>query len=75
MAFVPAPLFCIELRRLTDVYAKAVSKYLHLQSAKLTAIINDDTMTVDEQLSAAGIAKDNAQYALLAHKEKHGCGK
>ena len=75
MASAPAPLFCIELRRLTDAYAKAVSEYLRLQAALLAAIINDDAMTIDEQLSAAGMAKDNAKYALLAHSEMHGCGK
>jgi hypothetical protein len=74
MASAPAPIFCIELRRLTDAYAWAVSEYLRLQSAKLAAIINGDTMTIDEQLSATEIAKDNAKYALLAHRAKHGCG-
>jgi hypothetical protein len=75
MASAPSPIFCLEFHRLKTQYERAVTEFLRKQSGQLAAIINgDDTMTFDEQVHAAGIAKEKAKYVLLAHCKEHGCG-
>jgi|KBSSwiStaDraftv2_1062776.scaffolds.fasta_scaffold2121143_2 hypothetical protein len=74
MAFAPAPIYCIELRRLKAAYTWAVSEYLRLQSAQLASILNGDSVTFQKELHGAEMRKNEAKYAVLAHREAHGCG-
>lgn len=67
-------LFCIESKRLADAYTWAVSEYLRLQSAQLATILNGDAVTFQHDIHEASIRKDEAKYALMAHREQHGCG-
>ena len=51
-----------------------LSDYLRLQSAHLAAVINGDVETFRAQIHDAGLRKDEAKYAVLTHREQHGCG-
>jgi hypothetical protein len=74
MVSAHAPSYCVELRRLEDAYTWAASEYLRYQTAQLVAIINGDPFTFQRELHQAEILKDEAKYAVITHREQHGCG-
>lgn len=68
----PAPVFCLELKKLTDAYTWAVSEYLRLQSAQMQAILNGEE-GFEAEITEAAIRKDAAKYAIIGHRYEHGC--
>ena len=70
----PSPIFCVEYQRLKDRFSEAASEYLRLQSAQIAAILNGDPDTFQQQIHEAAMRKDEAKYAVIAHREAHHCG-
>jgi hypothetical protein len=60
------------MQRLSDAYTWAVSEYLRLQTANVAAILNGDK-GFEEEVHKAAHRKDEAKYALIAHREAHHC--
>jgi hypothetical protein len=72
----PAPgsnFACIELRRLQQEFADAVSEHHRIQSAQVAAVMNGEVCPFEKELAEALTRKENAKYAIIAHQEKHGC--
>ena len=73
MAF-PALAACIEKEKLMAAFAKAVSDHHRMQSAQLAAVLRgDDGFPFEAEIAAAALARQQAKYAVLAHRETHGC--
>ena len=54
-------------------FLRAISELDELRTAQATAYLIGDDFSFAEPISVATRARDDAKYALLAHKEKHGC--
>jgi hypothetical protein len=70
----PAPILaCIEKERLMQAFARAVSAHHRMQSAQLAALLRgNENFPFEEQIAEAARERDNAKYAVLAHREEHG---
>jgi hypothetical protein len=73
MASAHVPTHCAQLRRLEDAYRWAASEYLRYETAQLVAILNGDAFTFQRELHEAEIRKEEAKYAVITHREEHGC--
>jgi len=69
----PAPIHCIEQERLMHEYSSAVSECNRLQSASVLAVKRGDAVEFEELVAKANERRENAKYAILAHREEHGC--
>jgi len=69
----PVPVICIERERLMLAFAQAVSELNRMQSAQTAAILRGDDFQFEEQIAEATLRRDNAKYAILKHREEHGC--
>ncbi len=69
-----APL-CEERERLKEAFLAAVRNLAELQKQQTEALVQHDADFVrfDELMYMAGLAKDNAKYALLDHLSNHRC--
>ena len=73
MAAAPDASTCAEKERLLIAFTNAVTLYHRLQSAQLAAAFKGEGVRFDEQIVEAGIHKDDAKYAVTAHRSAHGC--
>ena len=64
---------CIERERLLKEFAKAVSEHNRMQSAQVAAVLKGQDFPFREEIEKAATAKDRAKYAVLAHRQEHGC--
>ena len=66
---------CEERERLRDIFLAAIRNVAELQKQQTEALVQHDADFVrfDELIYMAGIAKDNAKYALLDHLSTHRC--
>ena len=55
------------------VFAEAVSVHNRMSSAQLAAVLRGEDFPFEERLAESLQAKENAKYAILAHREQHGC--
>lgn len=70
----PSPIACIEKEKLLQAFAKAVSDHHRMQSAQLAAVLRgDEEFPFEAEIAAAALARQQAKYAVLAHREQHGC--
>jgi hypothetical protein len=69
----PVPAACIEKRRLLRAFAAAVSDYNRMHSAQLAAVLRGEDFQFQEEIARAAEEKDRAKYAVMAHREAHGC--
>jgi hypothetical protein len=67
------PIHCIEKERLLKAFAAAVGEYNRMNSARVAALRRGDELTFAAQLEEAAERMDNARYAIIAHREQHGC--
>jgi hypothetical protein len=65
--------FCAEKQRLLREFTEAVSECHRMQSAQLEALLNEDDIQFEEQIQDANTRRQKAKYAILAHRESHGC--
>jgi hypothetical protein len=61
------------MQRLSEDFACTMSEYHRMQSAQVAAVLNGEDFPFEEWISNAAARKDQAKYAILAHREKHGC--
>ena len=54
-------------------FAKAVSEYNRMHSAQLAAVLNGEDFPFQDEIEKAGRRKDDAKYAILEHRQEHGC--
>jgi phage-related protein len=73
MSAAPSTLVCFEKRKLIKAFEWAVSEYNRMNSAQVAALRNGEGLLFSEQIAAAGLRKDRAKYALIAHEEQHRC--
>jgi hypothetical protein len=66
-------LLCFEKWRLLGEYARAVSEYNRMNSAQVSALMNDKGFLFQKEIAAAAERRDAAKYAILEHQEAHGC--
>lgn len=64
---------CVESMRLLKEYANAVSECHRMQTAQLVAVRNGENFPFEEEIAKAAIRRENVKYAILAHREEHGC--
>jgi hypothetical protein len=69
----PAPIVCLRKEELLLAYAKAVSDHHRMQSAQLVAVMKGEDFPFEGQIAEAASRRENAKYAILAHREEHGC--
>jgi len=73
MATWPAPSICIERERLIRVFLRAVQELNRVQIAQASALLAGDESSFAKQIAEAEQTMSNAKYAVLAHREEHGC--
>jgi hypothetical protein len=69
----PVPVLCIEKWTLLRAFATAVSNYNRMQSAQLAAVLRGEDFQFQAQIEEAAHERDQLKYAILAHRESHGC--
>ena len=75
MGSSPAPVVtCREQRKLLKAFAHAVREYQRMQTAQVAAVLNGKDFLFEDWVEKAAKAKDEAMYAILRHREEHGCG-
>jgi len=67
------PIWCIKKERLMREFAKAVSDYHRMNSAQLAAVLNGQDFPFEAQIAEAGERVQEMKYAILAHRQEHGC--
>lgn len=50
-----------------------VAELNKLQIAQATAAMAGEDFSLEDQIAEAAMARDNAKYAVLKHREEHGC--
>jgi hypothetical protein len=73
MATSPQPVICIQRERLIRVFLRAVGELNRLQIAQAGAALAGDDFSYEPQIAEATRIRDNAKYAVLLHREEHGC--
>jgi hypothetical protein len=61
---------CLELRNLLREFVNAVSDYERTQSAQSVAFLNGRSTLFDDQIEIAAARKEQAQQAMLAHRQE-----
>ena len=69
----PSPIVCLERERLIREFAGAVSDHHRMQSAQLKAVLNGEDFPFEAEIAETGARRENAKYAILAHRRQHGC--
>jgi len=69
----PVPDACIEKFRLMQEYARAVSEHDRMQSAQVAAVLRGEDFPFEEEIASAADRRENAKYAILTHRQHHGC--
>ncbi|MDE3161205.1 MAG: hypothetical protein KGM92_20765 [Acidobacteriota bacterium] len=64
---------CIEKERLMQEFLAAISDHHRMQSAQVAALRKGDGFLFEKELAEASERRLNVKYAIIAHKEKHGC--
>jgi hypothetical protein len=70
----PNPASCIVKQRLFDSYMAAVAEVRRISSAQMLALQNGEGLPFEAQLAKALEWRENAEFAIIAHTEQHGCG-
>jgi hypothetical protein len=73
MSAAPTPVLCIERERLVKAFAKAVSDLNRMHTAQIAAIARNEDFRFEEEIAEADRVRENAKYAILQHREGHGC--
>jgi hypothetical protein len=68
-----APIYCKERMRLLEEFVAAVSGYLKVESARLSAAARDEESHFAGELEVARQRKDASKEAIKAHQKQHGC--
>ena len=66
-------IYCLEKERLLGAFTNAVSECHRMQSAQLEALRRGEDVQFEEQIMQANNRRELAKYAVLEHREKHGC--
>jgi hypothetical protein len=64
---------CTEKQKLLEEFAHAVSEYHRMQTAQVAAVLNGEDFPFEEWISNAAVRMEQVKYAVLAHRESHGC--
>ena len=67
---VPA---CIDKEKLLQDFAKAVSEHHRMQSAQVAAVLRGEDFLFEDEIIKAAERRENAKYAVLKHRQEHGC--
>ena len=54
-------------------FLAAISDHHRMQSAQVAALRKGDGFLFEKELAEASERRLNVKYAIIAHKEKHGC--
>ena len=73
LLLAPAQTFCSKKSRLLDEFVAAVSQYLRLEAASLTALPKDGKSLFEADLDTARKRKEAAKDAIRVHQREHGC--
>jgi hypothetical protein len=73
MAAAHSSILCFEKEKLLREFAHAVSEYNRMHSAQLAAVLKDEDFPFGEEIAKAEQRKEEAKYAILAHRQEHGC--
>jgi hypothetical protein len=73
MSAAQSAILCLEREKLTRAFAWAVSELHRMQSAQVAAVRNGEDFPFQEQIAAAAERRELAKYAVIAHRETHGC--
>lgn len=67
-------IICIEKQRLIRAFLETVTELNALLVTQSFAMPEASCgVSLEDQIADATIARDNAKYAVLAHREAHGC--
>ena len=69
----PAAAYCPVKERLLKDFADAVADYNALQTKELEAILKGGDFSSELEIAGARERRYRAKYAILAHRELHGC--
>lgn len=69
----PAPIFCFDKQKRIAAFVNAVSEYHRMLSAQVESMLKGEGLRFEDEVTRARERRDNAKYAVLAHKEAHGC--
>jgi hypothetical protein len=73
MSAVRSVILCLEKEKLLRAFALAVSELHRMQSAQVAAVIKGEYFPFEEQIAAAAEHREEAKYAIIAHRQTHGC--
>ena len=73
MAAAPSAIVCLKKEKLLREFAKAVSDYHRMQSAQLAALLKGQDFMFQAEIAEASDRKEQAKYAILEHRQEHGC--
>jgi hypothetical protein len=64
---------CLQKEKLLKEFARAVSEYNRMHTAQLAAVLNGEDFPFEQEIALANERREQAKYAILAHREAHGC--
>ena len=73
MAAARSTVLCLQREKLIREFAHAVSEYNRMHSAQLAAVLKGEDFPFCDEIAKAEQRKDDAKYAILAHRQEHGC--
>jgi len=73
MATAHSSVLCLHKEKLIREFANAVSEYNRMHSAQLAAVLKGEDFLFADEIAQAEQRKDEAKYAILAHRQEHGC--
>ena len=73
MAPKPVLAYCEEKQRLIAAYLEAVTAYHDLQNEQIAALVHGEGFENEEGIFRAADRREQAKYAILAHRQDHGC--
>ena len=69
-----SPVFCSVKQNLLDSYIAAVAEVNRISSEQMLALQNGEGLQFEAQLAKAMEWRENAKFAMIAHRAQHGCG-
>jgi len=69
----PLMIACVERDMLLFEYARAAAELNRMHSAEFAAILRGEELNFSTEIAEAERIRENAKYAILAHRQEHGC--
>lgn len=69
----PAPIACMEKRRLIMRFTAAIAECNKLQKEQITALLRGDGFLLETQIEEALERRNQTKHAVIEHQQQHGC--